>query len=154
MLYRVAQGQSCTLTTSCLLANNTYPAEGITETNIEALVIPINEFNQGLANSTSFRQFVFKTYAERLCEVISLVNEVSFNRLDIRLAKQLLTQADDQGKINKTHQELATELGSAREVISRQLKVFADKHWLHISRGKIALIAEAELESLANSFVV
>jgi len=154
VLYRVEQGQSCTLTTSCLLANNTYPAEGVTETDIEALVIPVNEFNQGLANSNSFRQFVFNTYGQRLCEVICLVNDVSFNRIDIRLAKQLLSHADYQLKVNKTHQELATELGSAREVISRQLKVFSNKNWLLLGRGKIEITSEKALESLADSLVM
>jgi len=154
MLYRVKQGQSCTLTTSCLLANNHYPAEGITETAVEAITIPIGDFNLALANSNSFRQFVFNTYGQRLCEVISLVNEVSFNRIDIRLAKQLISYADGRQQINKTHQELACELGSAREVISRQLKLFSDKKWLLLSRGKIVLIARDKLQNLANSPVV
>jgi len=120
---------------------------------VQALVIPLKQFNNGLANSESFRKFFFNTYGERLCEVIILVNEVSFNRIDIRLAKQLLSQSDQQ-KVNKTHQQLATELGSAREVVTRQLKQFSDKNWLTLSRGKIEITAQQQLEDLANSLVV
>ena len=77
MLYRVNKGQSCMLTTSCVLANNNYPAEGVTETDIEALMIPLNEFNKGLAQSPSFREFVFNTYGDRLRDVISLIGDVA-----------------------------------------------------------------------------
>ena len=154
VLYRVEPGQSCTLTTSCLLANNDYPAEGITETAVNALVLSLADFTLGLDQSSSFRQFVFNTYGSRLCEVISLVNEVNFNRIDIRLAKQLINQVDHQQQINKTHQEIATELGSAREVISRQLKLFADKNWVTLSRGQITLTAQDKLKILANTQLV
>lgn len=154
MLYRVSQGQSCTLTTSCLLANNDYPAEGITETPVEALVIPLSDFTIGLEQSNDFRQFVFNTYGQRLTDVISLVSEVSFNRIDIRLAKQLINQSKNNAIIDTTHQALATELGTAREVISRQLKTFAEKEWLTLSRGKIELLQQTKLESLANSIVM
>ena len=151
VLYRVNKGQSCTLTTTCLLANNDYPAEGITETNIEALMIPLNEFNLGLAQSPSFRAFVFNTYGKRLSDMISLVGEVSFNRIDIRLAKQLLNHATKQNNLTITHQALAYELGTAREVISRQLKSFEKKGLLSLSRGKIQLDNLTEIKTLAST---
>ncbi len=65
VLYRVSKGQSCTLTTTCLLANDNYPAEGITESVVTALAIPLKEFNRGLAQSASFREFVFNSYSKR-----------------------------------------------------------------------------------------
>ena len=151
VLYRVNEGQSCTLTTTCLLANNNYPAEGITETEVEALVIPLSEFNLGLAQSASFREFVFNTYGKRLCDVISLVGEVSFNRIDIRLAKQLIIHVDSNNTLTMTHQQLATELGTAREVVSRQLKTFETKGYLSLNRGKIELLDKIALEDLAST---
>jgi len=152
VLYRVNKEQSCTLTTTCLLANNQYPAEGVSETMVEALVIPAKMFNLGLAQSTSFREFVFNTYAKRLCDVISLVGEVSFNRIDVRLAKQLILSQSD--VLTTTHQTLATELGTAREVVSRQLKSFEDKKLIALSRGKITLIDMNQLNKLANTALV
>lgn len=152
VLYRVTQGQSCTLTTSCLLASDSYPAEAITETKVQALVLSLSHFNQGLAQSASFRQFVFNTYGQRLCEVINLVSEVSGNRIDSRLAKQLLsiTGDSDNNIILRTHQQLATDLGTAREVITRQLNLFAEQQWLKLSRGKVELLQLEPLKLLAN----
>jgi CRP/FNR family transcriptional regulator len=150
-LYRVNKGQSCTLTTTCLLANDNYPAEGITESEVTALVIPLKSFNRGLAQSTTFRELVFNTYAKRLSEVISLVGEISFNRMDIRLAKQLLYLANNDNNLFITHQYLATELGSAREVISRQLKTFEGQGLLNLSRGKIQINDINAIETLANT---
>lgn len=150
VLYRVTQGQSCTLTTSCLLASDNYPAEAITETKVQALVLSLSHFNQGFAQSASFRQFVFNTYGQRLCEVINLVSEVSGNRIDSRLAKQLLSITGDSNIILRTHQQLATDLGTAREVITRQLNLFAEQQWLKLSRGKIELLQPEPLKLLAN----
>lgn len=154
VLYRVNTGQSCTLTTTCLLANKKYPAEGITENEVTALVIPIKDFNRGLAQSTNFRELVFNTYAQRLSEVISLVGEISFNRIEIRLAKQLLHLASNENSLFITHQYLATELGSAREVISRQLKKFEGEGLLHLSRGKIVLSNLNAIKALANTTLI
>lgn len=151
VLYRVNKGQSCTLTTTCLFAKNNYPAEGVTETDIEALIIPLHEFNLGLAQSPSFREFVFNTYGNRLCDVISLVGDVSFNRIDIRLAKQLLSHATQHNSLTITHQALAFELGTAREVISRQLKSFENNGLLSLSRRKIQLDNLPAIEALANT---
>jgi len=151
LLYRVNKGQSCTLTTTCLLANNDYPAQGETETDIEALMISLNEFNLGLAQSPSFREFVFNTYGQRLRDVISLVGDISFNRIDIRLAKQLLSHANQRNSLTITHQALAFELGTAREVVSRQLKSFEKKGLLRLSRGVIQLDNLSAIETLADT---
>ncbi|PHR83977.1 MAG: Crp/Fnr family transcriptional regulator [Colwellia sp.] len=151
LLYRVNKGQSCMLTTTCLLANNDYPAEGVTETDIEALMISLTEFNLGLAQSPSFREFVFNTYGQRLRDVISLVGDISFNRIDIRLAKQLLNHANQQNRLTITHQALAFELGTAREVVSRQLKSFEKRGLLRLSRGEIQLDNQCAIETLAGT---
>lgn len=154
VLYRVNRGQSCTLTTTCLLSSEDYPAEGVTESDVTALAIPMQAFNRGLAQSASFRAMVFNNYAKRLSDVITLVGEVSFNRIDIRLAKQLILHAQHNDSLNMTHQALATELGTAREVISRQLKTFESQKLLTLSRGKITLINTPQLEKLANTALV
>jgi len=154
VLYRVNKGQSCTLTTTCLFAKNNYPAEGVTESDVEALMIPLNEFNHGLAQSLSFREFVFNTYGSRLCDVISLVGDVSFNRIDVRLAQQLLRHTSKHNILTITHQALAYELGTAREVISRQLKTFEKSGLIQLSRKKIQLKNLNAVESLANTPLV
>jgi CRP/FNR family transcriptional regulator len=150
VLYRVQRGGSCVLTTSCLLSQSRYPAEGITETHVRALAIPADTFHQGLAESEAFRQFVFDAYAQRLAEVICLVQEISFGQLNRRLARYLLQHASEDVVVI-THQGLATELGSAREVISRQLKDFEQRGWIEQQRGQIRLSHPEGLESIAQN---
>ena len=151
VLYRVQRGGSCVLTTSCLLAHNNYPAEGITETPVRALAIPAKAFHQGLNESESFRNFIFHTYGQRLTDVISLVESISFEHINRRLARYLLAQAD-QDILHVTHQVVATELGSAREVISRQLKTFEQHGWIEQQRGEIKIRDQDALSQLADSF--
>lgn len=150
VLYRVQRGGSCVLTTSCLLSHSHYAAEGITETPVRALAIPANIFHQGLAESAEFRRFVFDAYGQRLAEVIALVEEISFGQINRRLARYLLQHARD-NELDITHQGLATELGSAREVISRQLKDFERQGWIQQQRGKIRLCNPKELKAVAQS---
>ncbi|MFK5915789.1 MAG: Crp/Fnr family transcriptional regulator [Woeseiaceae bacterium] len=151
VLYRVQRGGSCVLTTSCLLGHNNYPVEGVTETPVRALAIPTKVFHQGLNESESFRTFIFNTYGKRLTDVISLVESISFEHINRRLARFLLAQAS-QDKLHATHQVIATELGSAREVISRQLKSFEQSGWIEQQRGQITIMDQDALSQLAHSY--
>jgi CRP/FNR family transcriptional regulator len=149
LLYRVTSGNSCVLTTSCLLGNDSYPAEGVTETDVEALAIPINQFKQALAESREFRDFVFTSFGERLSKLITLVEQISFDRLDLRLARVLLEKQRSGQPLNLTHQTLATELGTAREVISRQLKEFEHRGLIKLSRGALEILDLAAMEKIS-----
>jgi len=151
ILYRVHDGESCTLTTACLFARNLYPAEGITETEVSALMIPRQVFNQGLGESEDFRRMIFDQYAQRLSEVINLVEALSFSRIDIRLARFLLQLSLTSNNIETTHQKIATELGSAREVISRHLKDYERNGLIKLHRGSIEITNTSELEKVAQS---
>jgi len=158
-LYRVTQGESCTLTTACLFSQNSYPAEGITETETTALVIPREYFNLGLEQSERFREIVFDQYARRLSEVIHRVEDLSFGHIDVRLARVLLqlasnTNQNNPDQIEITHQALATELGSAREVISRQLKEFEKLGLLSLQRGAITLLEPQRMQHIADNALI
>ncbi len=137
VLYRVNAGEACILTTSCLLSHQRYPAEGITEADIRAISIPVARFDEGVAGSAGFRAFVFSSYGRRIADLILLIEDVAFGRMDIRLGQYLLDTADDEGKVTATHQAMAAELGTAREVVSRQLKEFERRGWLKLGRGII-----------------
>ncbi|MBT8126665.1 MAG: Crp/Fnr family transcriptional regulator [Gammaproteobacteria bacterium] len=150
VLYRLSDGDSCVLTTSCLFGSARYPAEGITETDVVALAIPATEFHEAIQQSKSFREFVFGSFSSHLGSLIALVEEVAFGKLDIRLARHLIELGGDNDSIDTTHQQLATELGSAREVISRQLKDFESKGWLKLHRGSIEIIEKQALIDLAS----
>lgn len=151
LLYRLFTGDSCVLTTSCLFGNKNYPAEGKTETAVTALAIPVTQFNEALQRSTTFREMVFSAFSSHLSDLITLVEEVAFGKIDVRLAKLLLNQCDDENTLTSTHQNIATELGSAREVISRQLKDLESKGYILINRGSINIIDTTALQSIADS---
>ena len=150
VLYRLGRGDSCVLTTSCLFGNKNYPAEGRTETAVTALVIPVNKFNQVLEKSSTFRQMVFSSFSSHLTELITLVEEVAFGKLDVRLAKFLIKHCDGANTLTSTHQNIATELGSAREVISRQLKDLELKGYITTSRGSIKINNPGALQKIAS----
>lgn len=148
VLYRVGSGEICVLTTSCLFAGAQYPAEGVTETAVQAVAMPKGLFDEAVAASPGFRQFVFASLGERLSRLMALVQEVAFGRIDARLAQRLLLLASADGAVGATHQDLATELGTAREVVSRLLKDFERRAWVRLARGRIEIADRAALERL------
>lgn len=149
VLYRVQAGESCALTTACLMGYEDYQAEGITETRIRAVAIPRSLFDHLIASSRDFRQFVFTAFSRRVTNLFRVIEEVAFERIDVRLAERLLALASDKSQIAATHQDLANELGSAREVISRQLNEFSRRGWLKVSRGAVEIVDWAALNRLA-----
>lgn len=140
LLYRVASGQTCVLTTSCLMANSTFPAESIAEQDTLLAAIPTKQFNMLMSQSIRFRQFVHNNYGELLTDLILLVNEVAFSRIDSRLARYLLKIADKNDTIKSTHQQLASDMGSVREVISRYINEWERQGWIESQRGKLTLL--------------
>lgn len=148
VLYRVRAGESCVLTTACLLAFEEYSAEGIAETEVEAATIPVALFDELISSSKNFRQFVFSTYSQRITELMHVIEDVAFHRIDVRLADKLLALSGGDQKIKITHQELSKELGSAREVVSRQLSEFQRRQWISQSRGAIELLDIDSLRDL------
>lgn len=150
VLYRVERGQSCVLTTACLLGQASYSAEGVTESEVQAALLPAGTFQALLAQSAVFREFVFSTWSERLSGLLALVEEVAFGRVDVRLAHWLLEHRSASGQVRSTHQELAVELGTAREVVSRQLKEFERRGWVELHRGWIEVKEGGALRELAN----
>lgn len=149
VLYRVESGQSCVLTTNCLIAREDYSAEGIAETEIKALILPAATFRTLLGKSEPFRDFVFSAYAARIADLLMLIEEVAFGRIDVRLGGWLRQHADAKAEIRATHQDIATELGTAREVVSRQLKEFERRGWVVLHRGRIEVKDRDGLGSLA-----
>jgi len=149
VLYRIQAGQSCVLTTACLLAYEDYSAEGIAETGVQAAAIPRTVFDELVAQSKPFRDFVFAAFSKRITDLFLMIDEVAFQRLDVRLADKLIELSDTSDKIATTHQKLSVELGTAREVISRQLQEFQRRGWIEQARGSVVLLDRKQLEDLA-----
>ncbi|MCB1735422.1 MAG: Crp/Fnr family transcriptional regulator [Gammaproteobacteria bacterium] len=148
-LYRVNDGQSCVLTTSCLFAGDQYPADGITTQPVRAVAIPRNVFHEAIGCSTVFRQFVFASFSQRMSVLLTLIDDLVFGRIDARLAQCLLRLAETEGgEIVRTHQALANELGSAREVISRQLKEFENQRLVKLGRARLTILDHQALRRI------
>lgn len=150
-LYRVHAGESCVLTTACMLAFEDYSADGVAETDVRAVAIPRATFDDLVARSPVFREFVFRAYSRRITDLFTLIDDILFQRMDVRLASRLLELADENGVVHATHQVLGNELGTAREVVSRTLSEFQRRGWVEQSRGEARLIGREGLERLARS---
>ena len=149
VLYRVGPGQTCIVTTACLMCGIDYDAEGIAETELHVQALPLSGFRQLLASSAMFREFVFKAYGTRITDLLVLIEDVAFGRIDQRLAACLMEKGKEGGLILATHQELSVELGTVREVISRQLKDFEHRGWVRLNRGSVQIVQQALLNALA-----
>ncbi len=145
-LYRVLPGESCILTSSCLLGHTSYQARGICEQDISMVLLPAPLFHALFDRHPQFRDYVFHLFSERLTDLMQLVTAVAFQKLDQRLAALLIARPSP---IHATHQALADELGSAREMVSRLLKGFADQGWLRLGREQIEVLDRAALAHLA-----
>jgi CRP/FNR family transcriptional regulator len=146
-LYRVKPGESCLLSGSCLLGHTDYDATGIAETEVELLVVPPAEFNALVASDETFRRHVFALFSERLASVLQIVEAIAYQKLDQRLAGILVAKAAPE--ISATHQALADELGSVREIVSRLLRSFEDRGWVDLGRERIRIRDRDALAALA-----
>jgi CRP/FNR family transcriptional regulator len=146
-LYRVVPGDACVLSSSCLLGHAPYSARGITESATTIVTLPAPLFNKLVTTHEPFRTYVFGIFAERIAELMQLVEAVAFQRLDQRLAALLLGKGR---LIHTTHQQLADELGSVREIVSRLLRSFADQGLVGLAREQVEILDPAGLRSIAS----
>jgi CRP/FNR family transcriptional regulator len=140
-LYRIERGQSCILSSGCGRGIASFPATAVTETSTLAAFMPSETVRRLFAEGPSFRDFVLDQYARRMSEVMELIEEVAFRHVDERLYRFLLESSSASGgrRILATHQDLADQLGTSREVVSRILKDWEQRGALEITRGAIIL---------------
>jgi len=138
-LYRIEPGESCILTASCILSQDHFPALALVEQPVEAVLIPALMLRRWVQRYDVWRDYIFGLLSARLAAVIATVEEVAFRRVDARLAELILTLAEAQPTLTRTHQELASELGTAREVVSRILKDFEREQLITLGRGSLTI---------------
>lgn len=149
VLYRITRGESCVLTTSCLFRSEPYAAEAVTETAVEALALPASAFRDLLARSESFREAVLADYAQRILDILMLMDLSASQSVATRLARLVRERAGGDGKLAATHYDLAVELGTAREVVSRTLKDFERQGAVALGRGHLSILDRRILGRLA-----
>ena len=137
-LYEIERGETCILNASCILSDMSYPANAVTAIDAELLLVPAMDFRGLLSHYEEMRDFVFTLLGQRLTSVMTLVEEVAFGRMDLRLLEYIEEKSED-GKLNATHQKIANDLGTSREVVSRLLKEFERQGKIILSRNLIQI---------------
>jgi CRP/FNR family transcriptional regulator len=148
-LYRFGNGESCILTANAILNQKTFPAVAVVESEAEAVMVPADAFRDWVRRYDFWREFVFDLLSQRLSSVMSIVDEVVFRRMDARIAALLLVRTRPGGRIQITHQGIASELGTSREVVSRILEGFASAGLISSSRGQVAILDTEGLQARA-----
>ena len=153
LLYRLQAGETCSLTTSILLAGGKYTASAMTEAETHAVIIPIGVFHDTFDKSKGFRDFVCSTFGGRIRDFIMLLESIATRNVDVRLARYLLENKSVDNTVEASHKVLAFELGTAREVVSRHLKDFESSGWVSLSRKNIQLLQPDAMEQLVSGLI-
>ena len=153
-LYRISEGESCILTASCVMSNKTFPAIALSETELKVLLIPSDVFREWVKKHTFWASYFYNLLSDRLTDVITIIEEVAFKKMDVRIADFLISYftKSNNSEINITHQTIASELGSSREVVSRLLKDIEHDGLITLSRNKILLLNKPKLLNLAKQY--
>ncbi len=137
-LYEIGPGETCILNASCILSHTSYPANALAATDVDVLLVPSAVFRRLVTENEAMSDFVFTLLSRRLSLVMELVEEVAFGRLDERLMEYLIEKSEN-GILETTHQKIANDLGTSREVVSRLLKDFERSGKVRLSRNSISL---------------
>lgn len=150
-LYRFGHGESCILTANAILSRQSFPAIATVEQDAEAAMIAAPDFRDWINRYAPWRNFIFDLLSQRLSIVLDIVEDVVFQRMDTRLAALLLQASETRNPVLTTHQELAAELGSAREVVSRILEDFSSQGLIRTARGSIEILDRPRLRVVATT---
>lgn len=153
-LYRIGRGESCVLSATCIVRGDRFPAIAAAEGTADVLLVPADVAARMVEEQPAWRRFVFDLYARRLGEVLTLIEEVAFQRVDERLAAHLLARAPGGGPVLTTHAAIADELGTSREVVTRILADFEARGLVSLHRGHIDVSRPAGLHSMAGPSVL
>lgn len=152
-LYRLTNGDACLLTITSVLSNIAYPATAVVEEEAEVVLLTVQQFTEMMKSNTYLQHFVYKLLSDRFLEVMTLIDELIFRKIDERLIEFLLGNSRQNGDIiEMTHDEIAIELGTAREVISRVIKSLEKEGYIQLSRGKVRVLNRKALEEKMSEY--
>ncbi|MGL5718156.1 MAG: Crp/Fnr family transcriptional regulator [Paraclostridium sp.] len=151
-LYKLSKGDTCYLSMSCMLSNKSYPAFAEVVESTKIAFIPNSIFKKYIYDTLGFQKYMVSNLFEKYTEIIKLLEEVAFDRMDSRIAKYLLVtskETNNSAYIYLTQEKISNDLGTSREVVSRILSDFKNKEIISSSRGKITIINKDKLESIS-----
>lgn len=141
-LYQVGEGETCLIDMLCTVMDMPSPATAVAHTDVRALLVPPEVFRRWIRESGPLRDYVFDNLVGRLVDLMALVEQVAFQKMDRRLASFLLAglgRLAPGSPLETTHEAIAAELGSSREVVSRLLEEFERRGGVTLARGRITL---------------
>ena len=149
-LYRLGVGDCCVLTASCVMSQISFETNMAAEQDSEVLIVPVHTFGRFTEENIHVRCFMYELAIRRFSSVMFSLQQILFARFDRRLASFLLEEAERTGsrEIRLTHEEIARQVSSAREVVARMLKRFASDGWVSLRRGMIYLEQPEELKKI------
>lgn len=146
-LYRFSSGECCVLTADSIIGHRLFPANAQVEEDAEMALVPAAVFSEWVARYSEWREYVFAAMSRRLTSAMTTLEDVAFRRMDVRVAALLLGRTGAGDRIVMTHQEIANEIGSSREVISRLLEDFQGRGLLQLTRGIIVITDRQRLQA-------
>lgn len=149
-MYRIGKGETCLLTLACIIGHSDFEGFAVVEEDVDLITIPSDIFEELFSSNSQFRHYFIQLLLEKMKNLMILTEEIAFHGINKRVAKHLLWNAETSGilKIKTTHEAIAFELGTAREVVSRMLKEFEKKRIVNLSRGSIEIIDEVALKKI------
>jgi len=153
--YHVSPGESCVLGINCLLREQDYPAQAVTDSPCRALTIPAAIFRQLFRDDPACQEFVMDLFSRRMSSLMLLVGEITFGQMEQRLARFIFETAEKHPgefhPITLSHEQIALQLGTAREVVSRLLQQFSEEGLIKLERLRISLLKPKEIENIYKS---
>lgn len=146
---RLEPGSSCSINIGCLLNGLDYPAELVADSDLLLGVVPRYNFLNCMKISNRFREQVFECFGKQMKSLMEFVSEIAFESIDVRIAKWLVKSSEHRNELPVTHQGLADEIGSVREVVSRELNRLKKKGLVELGRGRLRVIDRDALARLA-----
>jgi CRP/FNR family transcriptional regulator len=141
LIYYIRSGETCAMSLICCSGNAVSNVRAVAEEDSELLLLPIQIIDEWTTKYPSFKSFILKTYQKRFEELLNTIDSIAFHNLDDRLSQLLKQKSENEGsELKTTHQELANQLNSSREVISRLLKQMERKGKIQMGRNKITLL--------------
>lgn len=151
LLYRMGECDTCVITTSVLLNHENYYARAVTESDVTAIAISADDFHKALKISHCFSHYVLEKYAQRMSALIALLDKITSKDILYELSYLLLHHANDDGVVELTQKDIAREIGTAREVVSRKLSALEEQGIVKVQRGKVQVLDHRYLQ--ANVFI-
>ncbi|QDH79499.1 Crp/Fnr family transcriptional regulator [Echinicola soli] len=145
-LYYLYPGETCALSLTCCESGKASEVKAIVEEDTKMLMVPVQYHEQWYEQYKQWKDFVLATYQKRFQEMLKVLDSVAFLKMDQRLARYLVTKMkkNNSTDLSITHQEIANELGTSREVISRLLKQLEKKRWIELGRNRISVRGDFE----------